>query len=408
GVARDRLRGVLVTAEVALAITLLVGSGLLIRSAWRMQHVDPGFDPRGVLSARLMLPAARYPDGAAVTRAFRQVRDEAARIPGVKSAAIVSIVPLSGSDAQSSLIAEGQPRDVNRPRANFRLASNGYFSTMGIPFVVGRDFATTDDATAPLVTVVNEALAKLLWPGVPTRDVVGKRLDAMSGSRNTQRLIEVVGVVRDVHDAALTQAPRPEFYLPMEQTPEVIWPLLQRSLVVVTRAANPEMDAEMLVAPLRRAVTRVDASLPIAESRTMTSYLRGSFATARMNTLLLSLLGGIALALAVVGIYGVVSYFVTQRNHEIGVRLALGATPGRIWQLVVRRGLTPSVVGLALGFGLSLLTTRVIAGQLFGVKGHDPATLSAVGALLLLVGLLATYVPARRAMRVPPVVALNE
>ena len=256
--------------------------------------------------------------------------------------------------------------------------------------------------------MINEAFAKLLWPGASPRDAIGKRIDAMSVNRNTPRLIEVVGIVRDFYDASLTRAPRPEFYLPPEQVPEAIWPLLQRSLVVVVRAANPETDAETLVAPLRRAVTAVDTSLPLADSRTMVSYLRGSLATARMNTLLLSLLGAIALVLAMVGIYGVVSYFVTQRNHEIGVRLALGATPQRIWQLVVRRGLGPIVVGLVVGLGMSFVTTRVIAGQLFGVTGHDPLTLGAVGLLLLLVGLLATYVPARRAMRVPPVVALNE
>jgi len=406
--ARDRLRGILVAAEVALAITLLVGSGLLIRSAWRMQHVDPGFDPRGVLTARLILPEARYTTPDAITRTYALIRDNAAAMSGVQSAAVASIVPLSGSDAQSSVLAEGQPRDVKRPQANLRLASSGFFATMGVPFVGGRDFARTDDANAPKVAILNETLARKLWPGVPTRDLIGKRIDALSGKRTESIYWEVVGVVHDLHDASLTQRPRPELYVPVDQTPATIWPLIQRSLVVVVRATNPSTDAEVFVKPLRRAVAQVDASLPLADSRTMMSYLRGSLETARMNTLLLSLLGGIALSLAIVGIYGVVSYFVTQRSHEIGVRLALGATPSRIWQLVVRRGLGPIVVGLLVGLALSVATSQLLASQLFEVSGHDPVTLVAVGVLLLIVGLLATYVPARRAMRVPPVVALND
>src|SRR5262249_41962744 len=341
-------------------------------------------------------------------RTYALIRDNAAAMPGVKSAAVTLAVPLSGSDAQSTVLAEGQPRDVRRPQANFRLATSGFFATMGIRFVSGRDFARTDDASAPKVAIVNEALAKTLWAGVPTRDVIGKRIDALSGTRNESMYWEVVGVVHDLHNASLTQRPQPEFYVPVNQTPAMVWPLIQRSLVVVVRATNPSTDAEVFVKPLRRAVAQVDASLPLADSRTMVSYLRGSLETARMNTLLLSLLGGIALSLAIVGIYGVVSYFVTQRSHEIGVRLALGATPTRIWQLVVRRGLAPIVVGLIVGLALSAATSQLLASQLFEVSGHDPVTLVAVGVLLLIVGLLATYGPARRAMRVPPVVALND
>lgn len=407
-VARDRLRGILVATEVALAITLLVGSGLLIRSAWRMQQVDPGFDPAAVLASRLSLPAARFETPDAVKTTYATIRDRAAEIPGVQSAAIVSIVPLTGNDVQASVLAEGQSRDRQRPRANLRLAGPGFFASMGIPFVHGRDFTRTDNARSPSVAIVNEAFAAKLWPGVPLRDVIGKRVDTMSPKRTESNYWEVVGIIRDIHDQSLTRAPRPEFYIPVDQTPDMLWPLIQRSLVVVVRGANPTMDAETLIKPLRRAVASVDPSLPLADARTMKSYLAGSLETARMNTLLLSLLGGIALALAMVGIYGVVSYFVTQRNHEIGVRLALGATPALIWKFVVRRGLTPIVAGLAVGFALSFATSRVIEGQLFQVSGHDPLTLGAVGGLLLLVGLLATYVPARRAMKVPPVVALND
>jgi putative ABC transport system permease protein len=408
GGARDRLRGVLVVAEVALAITLLVASGLLLRSAWLMQHVDPGFEPRGVLTARLLLPAVRYPDPAAITRTYATLRDRVAQIPGVKSASLVSVVPLSGSAAMTSFVAEGQPKDGKAPQANLRLASSGYFETMGMRLIAGRDLTRQDNASSPLVIVVNEALAEKLWATVSIRDVLGKRIDALAGRRNASHLMEIVGVVANMHDDGLQQPAKPEIFVPFEQTPEQLWPLIQRSLVIVARIASPTGDPETLIKPLRRAVAAVDPSLPLADSRTMTSLLRGSLDTMRMNTLLLSLLGGIAFALATVGIYGVVSYFVTQRTHEIGVRIALGATPPLIWKFVVRRGFTPIFAGLLIGLLLSSATASVLRGQLYGVGVHDPFTLVAVGLLLSVVGLLATYVPARRAMRVPPVVALND
>jgi predicted permease len=408
GTGPERLRGLLVTAEVALAITLLVGSGLLIRSAWLIQHVDPGFEPRGVLTARLLLPERRYPTGAAVTRAYAAIRDEAGRIPGVRSAALVSVVPLSSSAMRSSVLAEGQDRTGKAESANLRLASSGYFAAMQIPLLAGRDLSAHDDASSTPVVVINQALAKMLWPRAGLRDVLGKRLDALSEKRSQPHYMEVVGVVADLHDAALSQAPEPDFYVPFDQTPEVLWPLIQRSLVVVLRATNPGAETEALVRPLKRAVAQVDPSLPVAEAKSMSALLGESLATARMNTLLLTLLGAIALVLAMVGIYGVVSYFVSQRTHEIGIRMALGATPGRIWQFVVKRGLTPIALGVAVGFGLSALTTAVLRGQLYRVSGHDPVTFAAVGATLFAVGLVATYVPARRAMRVAPIVALNE
>ena len=386
-ITRDRLRPVLVAAEIALAMTLLVGSGLLIRSAWLMQHVDPGFAPSGVLTARLILPAARYPTGQAVTRVYAAIRDEAARIPGAQSAALSSVVPLSGSSMNSSVAAEGRPENDRAPQANVRFTSSGYFATMGIPINAGRDIATTDNASAPGVMVINEALARLLWPSSDPREAVGRRISAV-GSKNDPKYREVIGVVGDLHDAGLNQVPAPEFYVPFEQTPEAA--------------------AQALARQLGRAVARVDASLPLTETKSMNEFLRASLATARMNTVLLSLLGGIALALAMVGIYGVVSYFVNQRVHEIGIRMALGATPGLIWGFVMRRGLGPIVSGLIVGIALSLLTTTVLRQQLYGVTAHDPLTLGGVGFLLLIVAVVAMYVPARRAMHVAPIVALNE
>jgi predicted lysophospholipase L1 biosynthesis ABC-type transport system permease subunit len=220
------------------------------------------------------------------------------------------------------------------------------------------------------------------------------------------KLWEIVGVVGDLRDAALTQVPDPEVYIPTAQTPDLLWPLISRSLVVVARVAHPGIAPETLERPLQQAIARIDPALPVAEAKSMEGYIAQTLATARMNTVLLSTLGGIALVLAMVGIYGVVAYFVSQRTQEIGVRTALGATPADIWRFVVRRGMVPVAIGLVAGVALAFATSRLLSAQLYGVTARDPFTFVAVGALLVLVAVLAMYVPARRAMRVSPVVAL--
>jgi putative ABC transport system permease protein len=360
-----------------------------------------------VLTSRILLPAAQYPDGAAIARTFARIRDEAARIPGVGLAALGAVVPLSGSSMNSSVRAEGTSGPETAHTADLRLVSPDYFAVMSIPRRAGRDLTLRDDATSPKVVMINEALAHKLWPGQPLGAILGRRIDAVSNKRNESEFREVVGIVGDLHDAALTKTVDPEFYIPIPQTPEALWPFLARSLVVVVKAANPSINPATLKKPLQQAVARVDRSLPLADAVTMSDYVRASLATARFNTILLSALGAIALALAMVGVYGVVSYFVTQRTQEIGIRMALGATPTHIWRHVVRRGLSPIVVGVVMGFALSMFTVGVLRSQLFGVQPTDPATFGGVGALLLAVSLVATYVPARRAMRVAPVVALN-
>jgi predicted permease len=406
GGARDRLRPVLVGAQVALTLALLVGAGLLIRSAWSIQHVDPGFDPRGVLAARIVLPEARYSSPDAVVRTYATIRDDAARIPGVQSVALSSVVPMSGSTMRSSIAPAGASKPESRTEANLRLVSDGYFSTMRIPLIAGRDIARTDAADGPPVTVVGEGLVHTLWPGISVRDAIGRRIEAVPTRRKDLPQWEIVGVAKDLHEAALTQTPDPEMYTPYQQTADDFWPFTGRSLVVVARAANATASPQTLVRPLQRVVARIDPSLPIADSKSMDAYLSDSVATARMNTILLSLLGGIALVLAMVGIFGVVAYFVSQRTHEIGVRMALGATPGDVWGFVVRRGMTPVAGGLLVGAGLSYATSALLRGQLFGVTAHDPTTLGAVAVMMSAVALLAVYVPARRAAKVPPAEAL--
>jgi putative ABC transport system permease protein len=403
----DRLRPVLVGAQIAMTLALLVGAGLLIRSAWRIQHVDPGFEPRGVLTARLVLPEARYPTPEAIVRMYNTVRDEAARIPGVASAALTSVVPLDESTMRSSISAEGQDARTASVDANLRIASSGYFATMRIPLIVGRDIARTDGPNATPVTVVNEAMVRALWPALQPRDVIGKRISAVPTRREGLAMWEIVGVVGDLHDAALTKAPDPEMYTPFEQTADAFWPFFGRSLVIVVRHAQVGAAPQTLTRPLQRVVARADPSLPITDAKSMEDYLSQTLATARLNTLLLSTLGAIALVLAMVGIYGVVSYFVSQRTQEIGLRMALGATPSGVWQFVIRRGLKPVGVGLGAGIALSLATSTLLRGQLFGVTARDPITLVAVCVLVVAVAIVAMYVPARRAVRVSPIVALS-
>jgi predicted permease len=368
--------------------------------------VDPGFDPRGVFTARVLLPAERYPTGESIVRAFNAMREEAARIPGVESVALSSVVPLSGSRIVSSISAEDRPRGEQDVSANLRMVSDGYFRTMRIPLIVGRDVARTDGAETTPVVVVNVALVRALWPGVDLRDAIGRRIRSVPTRREDLENWQVVGVVGDLHDAALTERPAPEMYTPFAQTTDTFWPYLGRSLVIAVRQPTPDR-ADGLMRQLQRAINRVDPSLPLADTKTMVDYLADTLATARMNTLLLSTLGGIALVLAIVGIYGVVSYFVSQRTQEIGIRVALGSTPLAIWRLVVERGMRPVLVGIGVGVALSFATSTLLRSQLFGVTARDPVTVLGVGVLLAVVAVIAMYVPARRAMRVSPIVALT-
>lgn len=400
GAARERLRAVLVAAEVALALTLLTGAGLLIRTAWQLQHVDPGFDPSHVMTARILLPAARYATAGQIVQTFQQLHEAAEHVPGVRRAALTSVVPLSNSTMSTTVVPEGRALAAEeRVPIDIRYNSPGYFAAMGMHLLDGRDVQRTDDSTAIPVAVISQSLARKLWPG---ERAIGKRIDAM-GTRGVPNFVTVVGVVADIHDAALNVPAKPTMYFPFMQTPSGMWRPLGQSLVLVMRT---ESAPETIVPDLRRAVMSVDASLPLADNKTMAGYLAASVGRARFNTLLLATLGGIALLLASVGVYGVVSYFVSQRTREIGVRIALGAAPAHIWRLVLRRAMTPILWGAAAGVALSLATARLLRDQLFGVSPQDPATLAAVGVTLLAVAFVATVVPARRAIRVPPVQAL--
>jgi len=396
GARRDPLRAFLVATEVALAMTLLTGSGLLIRTAIHLQQVNPGFRPGNLMTARLLLPAAHYGDPALVAQTYDQIRTATLQVPGVQHAALVSVVPLTHNQLATSVAPEGRALSADeRISADMRYASPDYFDTMGMPFVDGRDFDRTDDANAPRVCIISASLAKKLWPG---ERAVGKRLEVMSDK------LTVVGVAGDVHDAALNMPPAPTLYMPFQQTPAAMWVVTGRSLVLVARTVP---RPETMLGALQKAVMSVDRSLPLTDEGSMSDILSSSTAKSRFNTMLLTTLGAIALVLASIGVYGVVAYFVSQRTREIGVRMALGAAPADIWRLVLSRGLRPILWGALTGAALSLATARLLREQLFGVAPDDPTTLLLVGALLLAVAVLATLTPARRAMRVMPSSALT-
>jgi len=395
GARRDPLRAFLVATEIALAMTLLTGSGLLIRTAIHLQQVNPGFRPTNLMTARVLLPGARYHDAPLIAQTYDQIRSATLRVPGVQHAALVSVVPLTHNQLATSVAPEGRVLSADeRISADFRYASPDYFDTMGMPLVDGRDFARTDDASAPKVCIVSASLAKKLWPG---ERAVGKRLEVMSDK------ITVVGVSGDVHDAALNVPPSPTLYMPYQQMPAAMWVVTGRSLVLVVRTIP---RPETLLSALQKAVMTVDPSLPLTDEGSMSDILASSMAKSRFNMMLLATLGAIALVLASIGVYGVVAYFVSQRTREIGVRMALGAAPAHIWRLVLSRGLRPIVWGAVAGAAMSLATAQLLREQLFGVAPDDPATLLMVGGLLLAVAALATLAPARRAMRVTPASAL--
>jgi putative ABC transport system permease protein len=401
---RDRLRSGLIAAELAIALVLLVGSGLLIRSSLALQRVNPGFDPNGVLSARVSLPAAAYGDRAKVVSTLERIAEDSAGIAGAESAAITSQVPMAAGGNGNGLIPEGVAFDMkNAIQSRLRIVTPDYFDTMRIPVVKGRPLTAGDRWGGLKVMVINESLARAAFPG---QDPIGKRIaccepgpDGKSPDYKT-----VVGVVGDVRWRGPSEPASPEFYLSLAQTPAVAWDWVQRTMYVVVRTT---LDPASMENPVRTIVRNAAPGVPVFQVRTMTVRLRDSLATARFNTLLLALLGLIGLVLAAVGIYGVIAYFVTRRTQEIGVRMALGATRRDVVTLVVRQAAWPVSIGLVGGAAASALLTRVLSGQLYEVSPVDPVTFGAVILTLAIVALFASLVPARRAAAVDPTRALH-
>jgi predicted permease len=403
---RDRLRLALVSGQVALALLLLVAAGLLIRTAIHLQRVAPGFDPHGVLTARMSLPASGYGDHETIDRTWEQVVAALAQSPGVEAAAVTSQLPMGAGGNSNGLIAEGPGGpsfDVSKAvDALLRLTTPDYLKVMRIPLVRGRGFGPQDVRGAPKVMIVSQELARRLWPG---QDPIGKRVACCEGSLTDPMWKTVIGVAADVRSRGLGTDVYPEFYLPLAQSPNEVWDWLQRTMAVAARSANG--DAAGLSGAVRAAANRAIPGVPLYDVRSMDERLRGSLAQDRFNTLLLSALGAIGLLLAWVGIYGVISYFVAQRAPEFGVRMALGATARDIIALTVRQSLMPVVIGLGAGILAAVAASRVLSSSLHGVGPRDPVTFAVTVALLAGAAALASYVPARRAAKVDPMTALR-
>jgi predicted permease len=405
GGSRDRLRRSLVAAEVALCLVLLAGAGLLIRSALKLQDVDPGFDASGVLSARVTLAPDAYPGHERAARAFEQMVEGLAQAPGVASVAASSLVPMGGGGGGSNgLVPEGRPMDLKSAIDALRYAvTPRYFRTMRVPLRRGRYFDADDRRGAPRVMIVSETLARTAWPG---QDPIGKRVSCCEGSPEDPVWKTVVGVVADVRTRGPAIEPYPEFYLPLDQLPEPAWSWMQRSMTLVARVEG--VGPESLTAALRQAVRNVDPTVPVFNVATMSTRLHDATAQARFNTLLLSALGAVGLALAAVGLYGVIAYFVAQRTREIGVRMALGATRRDVLRLILRQAMVTVAVGIVVGVPAAVLAGRAMGTMLFEVASADPPTLACVVTVLVAVALVASSLPARRAVRVEPTEALAE
>ena len=392
--AHHRFRVSLVVAQIAMALVVLVGAGLLGRSFGALQRVKPGFVPAGVMTVQLTLPRAKYDSAAKMVRFYEQLAAQAAALPGVAEVSGGYPVPMSSDGWSGSFSVEGEPDGPNdpEPHAEYGVALPGYFHALRIPLISGRDFALTDVVGAPPVAIVDEALARAHWPG---QSAIGKRINP---SGNPVQWTTVIGVVGHVHKSGPQSDGEPQIYYPLAQSP-------QSTLSMVVRSSA---SASSLGQPLRGVVRSLDRELPISRMEALETLVARATARERFNAVLIGVFGFAALLLASVGLYGVMAFLVSQRTREIGIRMALGGAPGSIRSMVLREGLFIACTGLAIGTLIALAATRGIAGLLFGVASTDAATYVGIGALLFVVSAIASYGPARRATRVDPLVALRE
>jgi putative ABC transport system permease protein len=407
-----RVQRALVVSEVALAVVLVIAAGLLLRSFDQLLRIDPGFNVKNLLTVNINLPASRYQDNPRVIAFYDQLLERVRALPGVVSAAATSGAPLTGAYGDTVFQIEGRPDnngvvDQSTPPDRsayghfyYWQATPDYFKTMGIALRQGRVLQASDDANAPPVVVINETMARSSWPN---ESPLGKRIQLFFGALQKGPLAEIVGVVRDVPLRQLNEETQPEAYFSQAQGPVVVgWTARGMSLVV--RAA-PEPLA--LAAAVRREAQALDNAAPVFGVSTVEETLGLTVAQPRFNLILLGLFAVVALLLAAVGIYGVLANAVRQRTHEMGVRLALGARPSAVFRLVIGHGMGLAGVGLGIGLGAALALTRYLESLLYEVKPTDPLTFGGVALLLLGVSLLACWIPARRATRVDPMIALR-
>ncbi|PYT34121.1 MAG: hypothetical protein DMF52_13840 [Acidobacteria bacterium] len=392
GGAGGRLRGVLVVGEIALSLVLLVGAGLLARSFARLLSTDKGFDPENVVSFSLSLPQGAYPRPDQQSRFFEQALDRLAALPGVSGAAAISELPLGGSGTNGAFRVEGRDDPPgSEPQAEKRIVTPDYFRVLRTPILAGREFTAQDRAGSPAVAIINDALARRMFPG---QDPVGRRIEFNWDTTGWQ---EIVGVVGNVKQYGLQEDMLPTIFVPQAQRPEP-------AMAVVVRSS---LRPDQLVPEIRRQVAALDRNRPLIQVRTMDQVIADSVADRRLPMLILGAFAVAALLLGAIGVYGIVGYSVAQRTQEFGIRMALGARRRDVVRMVLGQGLRLALFGLLIGLAGSLAVARLIAGLLFGITPADPGTLVATSLLILGVALLACYIPARRAARVDPMVALR-
>ena len=393
---RGRLRNLLVVSEVALALVLLVGTTLMVKGFARMvENQKQGFDPTGVLTMRLTLPDSKYKERHQRRAFYDQVLERVAALPQVESAGVVGSVPSSGNWSIAEFTIEGRPAQDPSEKfaADFQAVSAGYFRALRIPLVDGREFGTQDGESTTPVVIISQNLARRFWPD---EDPIGKRIELGSASIG-KRSCTIVGVAGDVRAFMFDKGPRLTLYVPYTQSPR--W-----TTGLVLRTHGDPMNA---VASVRAQLREVDPNQPLYEIKTMEAVISDHVSGIRLSAALMAIFGLVAIVLAAVGVYSVMAYSVTQRTREIGIRTALGAQPRDLLKLVVGQGMTPALIGVAIGLAASFAMARAISGLLFGITATDPIMFVAVAALLMSVALLACFIPARRAMKVDPMVALR-
>lgn len=396
GTRRNRVRNALVISEVALALVLLVGAGLLLKSFARLQNVDPGFDPRNVLSMEVSLPVAKYPRGKPVTDFYAEIIRRVQTLPGVEAVALTSILPLSGTNSDSSFAIEGRDPTQEKvyPDEEIRSVTENYFKVLKVPLVQGRFFDERDTADAPQVVIVNQSFARKWFPN---QEAIGKKITFSDPRKPDPKWITIVGLVGDMRHRGLDVDAKPEYYLPHPQNP-------YRGMILAIRS---QQDPRSLAESIRREIHQLDPELPAANVRTLENVASDSVAPRRLSVVLIGVFAAVALVLASVGIYGVMSFLVVQRTHEIGVRMALGAQRADVLRLVVGHGMRLVLIGSVLGLVMALLSTRALSAMLYRVSAFDLTTFAGVTIALALVALLASYIPALRATRADPMIALG-
>ena len=390
---RQIIRSSLVVVEIALALVLLIGAGLMIKSFSRLQKVDPGFNPHNALMVPIVLPQRKYPEENQQASFFTQLIQKVKALPGVQAAGISCVIPLSDNDYVLGFEIQGRPPYPagTGPNTNYYSVSPDYFKAMGIPLLRGRVFTEHDTVNEPRVVVINETMARKFFPN---EDPIGKRLHVTNGPVVYR---EIVGIVGDVKHYGLDQEPKPQTYEPYTQ----------RALPFMALIVRTPGDPTGLTAAIRNEVLSIDKEQPISNIRTLDRLFSTSISQQRFSMLLLGIFAAVAIVLATIGIYGVMSYSVTQRTHEIGIRIALGAGRRHVLKLIVGHGMLLALIGITAGLVISFALTRVMSTLLFEVSATDPMTFGVIALLLISISLLACYIPARRATKVDPIVALR-